>query len=112
MEHLAGEPELAAVIFGLNISNNNKLVPPVQCDGGAVGNQSQNTMFTSILTAVALAAAPALCIPPPIFGFPDSANHTELGVNYTFNGKSTTVQEAMLFGSNSKSLRYPSLTGK
>lgn len=59
-------------------------------------------MFTNILTAAALATAPALAIPPPIFGFPDSGNHTELGVNYTLNGNATMVKEAMLFGGNSK----------
>lgn len=60
-------------------------------------------LFTSIITVLALAARPALAIPPPIFGFPDSDNHTELGVTFSFNGNSTVVQEAMLFGSNSKS---------
>lgn len=58
-------------------------------------------LFTSIITTIALAAAPALAIPPPIFGFPDSDNHTELTVAYTLNGNTTTVQEGMLFGSNS-----------
>ncbi|CAN8101402.1 unnamed protein product [Discula destructiva] len=57
-------------------------------------------LLRSLLTGLALAAAPALAIPPPIFGFPDSDNHTELTVAYTFNGNTTTVQEAMLFGNN------------
>lgn len=61
-------------------------------------------LFTSILTGLALAAAPALAIPPPEFGFPDSDNHTELTVAYTFNGNTTIVQEGQLFGGNS---RYP-----
>lgn len=59
-------------------------------------------LFTRITFVVALAAAPAVAIPPPIFGFPDSGNHTELGVTFTHSGNSTLVQEAMLFGSNSK----------
>lgn len=59
-------------------------------------------LFTTIFTSLAIAAAPAWAIPPPIFGFPDSDNHTELGVTYTFNGNQTTVQEGMLFGSNSE----------
>lgn len=49
-----------------------------------------------------LAAAPVQAIPPPSFGFPDSANHTELGVSYVFNGNTTNVQEAMLLGGNSE----------
>ncbi|KAJ4420193.1 hypothetical protein N0V82_004538 [Gnomoniopsis sp. IMI 355080] len=53
-----------------------------------------------VITSIALAAAPALAIPPPIFGFPDSDNHTELTVQYTLNGNTTTVKEAMLFGFN------------
>lgn len=60
-----------------------------------------NMLLTGIVVGVAFAAAPALAIPPPIFGFPDSNNHTELTVQYTLNGNTTTVQEAMLFGSNS-----------
>lgn len=59
--------------------------------------------LASIVSLLALAGAPALAIPPPIFGFPDSDNHTELGVTYTYNGNATLVQEAMLFGYNSKS---------
>lgn len=55
-----------------------------------------------IIGLVGFAVAPALAIPPPIFGFPDSDNHTELGVTYALDGKSTLVKEAMLFGSNSK----------
>lgn len=59
--------------------------------------------ITNIITGlVVLAATPALAVPPPIFGFPDSDNHTELGVTYSFNGNSTLVKEAMLFGYNSK----------
>ncbi|KAJ4397597.1 hypothetical protein N0V93_001830 [Gnomoniopsis smithogilvyi] len=58
-------------------------------------------LSASIITSIALAVAPALAIPPPIFGFPDSGNHTELTVEYTFNGNiTTTVQEGMLFGGN------------
>lgn len=52
----------------------------------------------ALLAAQAPAAVQA--IPPPIFGFPDSGNHTELGVAYTFNRNTTNVQEAMLFGGN------------
>lgn len=58
-------------------------------------------LFSSILAGLALAAAPALAIPPPDFGFPDSDNHTELTVAYTFNGNTTIVQEGMLLGGNS-----------
>lgn len=67
------------------------------------GTKQASMLFTRItLVVVALAAAPAVAIPPPIFGFPDSDNHTELGVTFTHNDNSTLVQEAMLFGSNSK----------
>lgn len=54
------------------------------------------------LLALLAARAPAVvqAIPPPIFGFPDSGNHTELGVAYTLDGNTTNVQEAMLFGAN------------
>lgn len=55
----------------------------------------------SILTLAALAAT-TLAIPPPEFGFPDSGNHTELGVAFAFNGNTTVVQEGQLFGGNSK----------
>lgn len=55
-----------------------------------------------LATTAVIVYAPARvqAIPPPIFGFPDSDNHTELGVTYSFNGNTTTVQEAMLFGGN------------
>lgn len=53
----------------------------------------------SLLTILTLAAAVA-AIPPPEFGFVDSANHTELSVAYTFNGNTTVVAEGQLFGAN------------
>ncbi|KAJ0123634.1 hypothetical protein N8I77_010613 [Diaporthe amygdali] len=58
-------------------------------------------MITSYrLVALALAACPGLAIPPPEFGFVDSANHTELSVAFTFDGNTTVVQEGQLFGGN------------
>lgn len=70
---------------------------------GSLWFGSATMLFTSsIISTLALAAAPVLAIPPPIFGFPDSDNHTELGVAYTLNGNKTVVQEAMLFGYNSE----------
>lgn len=60
-------------------------------------------MITSFkLVALALAVCPGLAIPPPEFGFVDSANHTELSVVFTFDGNTTVVQEGQLFGGNSK----------
>lgn len=59
-------------------------------------------LFICIITNLALAVAPGLAIPPPIFGFPDSTNHTELTLTYTLNGINTVVQEAALLGGNSK----------
>lgn len=58
------------------------------------------TAWLALLAAAVHAPAIVQAIPPPIFGFPDSGNHTELGVRYSFNGNTTTVQEAMLFGGN------------
>lgn len=60
-------------------------------------------MITSFkVVALALAVCPGLAIPPPEFGFVDSANHTELSVAFTFDGNTTVVQEGQLFGGNSK----------
>lgn len=72
-------------------------------DGGKeiLPSQPFEMLSTSIIISIAVAAAPALAIPPPIFGFPDSDNHTELTVQYTLNGNTTKVQEGMLFGANS-----------
>jgi hypothetical protein len=63
----------------------------------------------SVLRFMALAAL-TTAIPPPDFGFVDSANHTELSVAFTFNGNTTVVQEGQLFGGNSTLTRdAPSL---
>lgn len=61
-----------------------------------------NAVILALVAAHIQGPAAVQAIPPPIFGFPDSANHTELTVQYVFNGNTTTVQEAMLFGANSK----------
>ncbi|KAL1879242.1 hypothetical protein Daus18300_001821 [Diaporthe australafricana] len=56
-------------------------------------------LFKSIFTLI-VAAAPALTIPPPIFGLPVSDYDTELSVAYTLSGNTTIVQSGQLFGGN------------
>ncbi|ETI21739.1 hypothetical protein G647_08086 [Cladophialophora carrionii CBS 160.54] len=45
-----------------------------------------------------LTVGPALCIPPPDFGFPEAPNDTALAVTYPNNGSPLVVAEAQLFG--------------
>lgn len=61
-------------------------------------------MLSQAIIALVLAAAPALAIPPPIFGLPVSDYDTELSVAYTLSGNTTVVQAGQLFGGNSESV--------
>lgn len=60
-------------------------------------------MLTHAILALIAATAPALAIPPPIFGLPVSDYDTELSVAYTLTGNTTVVQAGQLFGGNSES---------
>lgn len=59
-------------------------------------------MLSHAILALIVAAAPALAIPPPIFGLPVSDYDTELSVAYTLTGNTTIVQAGQLFGGNSE----------
>lgn len=61
-------------------------------------------MLSHAILALVIAAAPALAIPPPIFGLPVSDYDTELSVAYTLSGNTTVVQAGQLFGGNSESV--------
>ncbi|POS76321.1 hypothetical protein DHEL01_v205295 [Diaporthe helianthi] len=57
-------------------------------------------MLSQAVLALILAAAPALAIPPPIFGLPVSDYDAELSVAYTLEGNTTVVQAGTLLGAN------------
>ncbi|KAJ0122283.1 hypothetical protein J7T55_002795 [Diaporthe amygdali] len=75
-------------------------------------------MLSHAIVALIVAAAPALAIPPPIFGLPTSDYDAELSVAYTLSGNTTVLQAGQLFGGNITQdqpalaldpLRYPSV---
>lgn len=65
-------------------------------------------MLSHAILALVVAAAPALAIPPPIFGLPVSDYDTELSVAYTLSGNTTIVQAGQLFGGNSEPIHTDS----